>query len=279
MYKQSSLNSFASHCPYNKYQEESKVCSLTMENVSKLDMAKSCETPLARYCSPIASNSSTSSFKKRLQHQDHVLESPRMVPFPYHNDSFFLPTAEQDYPGNGIITKTTSNASVYTNDSRSTLRNTPSLTYTHQRLSIDRFNIRDHTLPRSNTDNFSFSKRRRSTSFSTLYTHFEENVTLEKNSKSKKQLKLRQKKDIFRFKSANHSRDSLTKNPSSTTFSNKDSSKWYKKLWNFLTSATNQKTRPEEATTRPTSYSPTQPVWYIQYKYNPRSSSRLAIVS
>ncbi|CAO3661270.1 unnamed protein product [Rhizopus stolonifer] len=283
MYKQSSLNSSASHCPYNRYQEETKICSLTMENVSKLDMVKSCETPLARYCSeidsPIASNSSASSLKKRPQRQDRVLESPRIVPFPYHNDSSFLPTAEQDYPGNGMITDTTSNASVYTNDSRSTLRNAPSHTYAHQRPSIDGFNIRDHTLPRRTTHNFNFSKRRRSTSFSTLYTHFEEKMNLEKNSKSKKQLKLRQRKDIFRFKSANHSRDSLTKNSSSTAFSNKDSSKWYKRLWNFLISATNQKTRPGEATTRPTSYSPTQPVWYIQYKYNPSSSSRLTVVS
>lgn len=105
---------------------------LTLENLSKVQFIEPSNTPLARYCQELEKPSyytesiySKTSSKKRLikEEKDHVLESPRLIPFPYHNDSFFLPTAEHDSPGNAVTADTTSSyVSLHTFGSRSLLR-------------------------------------------------------------------------------------------------------------------------------------------------------------
>lgn len=125
--KQQSLNSFQ------------KVYPLTLENVSRVQTADPSNMPLARYCSemeeraatPESSNrrpSSTTSTRKTLRRtlqEDTVLESPRLLPFPYHNDSYFLPTAEHDYPGGcSVVTDASSSRaslSIHTFGSRQNL--------------------------------------------------------------------------------------------------------------------------------------------------------------
>ncbi|RCH84747.1 hypothetical protein CU097_005679 [Rhizopus azygosporus] len=73
---------------------------LTKENLLKFNKeAKSTRNEiLSRYCREA---SISSSVRERCQstptssHPDIVLASPRLLPFPYHNDSHFLPTAER----------------------------------------------------------------------------------------------------------------------------------------------------------------------------------------
>lgn len=90
---------------------------LTRENLLCLEQQPTKDSVtneiLARYCQEIVSlNDSrqqrqqqqrqqmTPSYRERCQstpppHKDIVVASPRILPFPYHNDSMFLPTAEQ----------------------------------------------------------------------------------------------------------------------------------------------------------------------------------------
>lgn len=97
------------------YKKESP---LTLENVAKIQDADASGMPLARYCySPVYYHTPSTKRKRNMTRpsRDNVLESPRILPFPYHNDSFFLPTAEHDYPGRGsLITDTCSTVSHHT---------------------------------------------------------------------------------------------------------------------------------------------------------------------
>ncbi|KAI9485615.1 MAG: hypothetical protein EXX96DRAFT_545802 [Benjaminiella poitrasii] len=94
----SSLYSFRSSQHINRHPSLDR---LTFENVSKLDLADPSVMPLARYwnddCHVVPHKPRRC--QKRAIHMDKVIESPRLLPFPYHNDSCFLPTAEHDYPG------------------------------------------------------------------------------------------------------------------------------------------------------------------------------------
>lgn len=139
MHTPSSLTSTQLY-PHHSYKKD---FPLTLENVAKIQDADPLGTPLARYCYEL--NSSPASFtnsihstgcrKKRnisRQSRDNVLESPRLLPFPYHNDSFFLPTAEHDYPGKGgIMAADTSSsvASLHTYESQIASISRPSSSY------------------------------------------------------------------------------------------------------------------------------------------------------
>jgi hypothetical protein len=119
-----------------------KVYPLTLENLSKVKAADPSNMPLARYCNEIEASvtepayrpSSRASTKKTLHRrpsEDKVLESPRLLPFPYHNDSYFLPTAEHDYPGgcSSVATDASSSVaslSIHTMGSRQNLFNSHS---------------------------------------------------------------------------------------------------------------------------------------------------------
>lgn len=54
---------------------------------------------LQRYCHELLLSKQPSSYRERCHstppQRDEVVASPRALPFPYHNDSMFLPTAEQ----------------------------------------------------------------------------------------------------------------------------------------------------------------------------------------
>ncbi|KAI9257682.1 hypothetical protein BY458DRAFT_518611 [Sporodiniella umbellata] len=262
MHKPSSLYTSASCCSSDRPSSKPKLYSLTVENVSKLDMVNECDTPLARFCSetdsPITSQSSLLGHRKRQPRPDCVLESPRVVPFPYHNDSYFLPTAEQDYPG--TLADTASNASIYTHGSRSTFRKPLSFISSRPRPPVGPFPC---TPTKKMVDPFTLRCRRRSTSFSTLHTHIEEHTKLDTKTP-----RWRLKKHLFRSKP----RESLAKSEtSSSTLLATDSTQWYKKLWKFFRSSRTK------LTTGQTVYK-SQPVWYVQFRPNP-SPSHLTTVS
>lgn len=123
--------------PFNQLYSLKKDTPLTLENVARIQDADPSGTPLARYClGPSPSYYTTNTRRKRYitskPSRDNVLESPRILPFPYHNDSFFLPTAEHDHPGSSsmIIDSTSSIASANTiNESQVTSIRRPSSSY------------------------------------------------------------------------------------------------------------------------------------------------------
>lgn len=305
MYKQSPLSSSSSlsytNYPQNlprRQSKEHKMYLLTVENISKVQLAEPFETPLARYCSaldsPTPSNSSTSSLRKKYRRPDHVLESPRIVPFPYHNDSFFLPTAEQDYPGTGLIADNTStaNLSIYTSESRSISRRTASSVATrlphcsHQRTLAEDTKKQRILASRGAADgvsiNPSSNDQGKPGSFSMLYMHLEEKINQEKK---KKQLKTRLKKKLYHLKStvtftSRKSSSSLDTSTSSLSLVSTDNSsmeecisdnslpKWYNKFFKLFKPTTNERSGTQsKSTVSPKSYlSPSKPVWYAQYK-------------
>ncbi|KAG0174895.1 hypothetical protein DFQ28_000750 [Apophysomyces sp. BC1034] len=73
-----------------------KVSPLTEENVSRIGDAEPPLALLTRYCNetrpPLYTRRRQ---KRRSSSKDLVMESPRSLSFPYHNDSMFLPTVEQ----------------------------------------------------------------------------------------------------------------------------------------------------------------------------------------
>ncbi|KAF7731455.1 hypothetical protein EC973_000263 [Apophysomyces ossiformis] len=83
-----------------------KVLPLTKENLALMTQSEPSAARMARYCNDLASISSSISLppprhaRERCQSStsiDRVMASPRLLPFPYHNDSMFLPTAETIY--------------------------------------------------------------------------------------------------------------------------------------------------------------------------------------
>lgn len=270
MYKQPAFNSFDSVNSFKNLNTQ----PLTHENLSKIRLVDPSETPLARYCSTV--HGSQTSLKKK-RHQDCVLESPRIVAFPYHNDSFFLPTAEHDYPGSGLDTASIASLSVHTIGSRSTLRQQqpPSpVSAGFRRSSFQRrmsATTRDHGSITSKNSRSLYNNKRRSASFSTVLTHSEQS-----SKYGSKRLGRRLKQGLLRFKStiALNSHDELYSNSSSSvpslastkTSLTEDEAEpsahrtWYKKLWKFI--------KPTEKS-RAETLSPTDPVWYTQYKSNP----------
>ncbi|KAI8882626.1 hypothetical protein K501DRAFT_285753 [Backusella circina FSU 941] len=103
--------------------------ALTEENISKVQFVDPSSTPLARFCSELecstiySSSTNSSQNQSRFTAADSVLESPRVLPFPYHNDSYFLPTAEHDYPG-GSTNDTSSMANLSIGSRQTNLRST-----------------------------------------------------------------------------------------------------------------------------------------------------------
>jgi hypothetical protein len=72
---------------------------LTKENLANLeDIHLEHNDILERYCQEISRNSARDNARSHSAppcRNDEVVASPRTLPFPYHNDSMFLPTAEQ----------------------------------------------------------------------------------------------------------------------------------------------------------------------------------------
>lgn len=209
---------------------ESKIYPLTLENLSKVELAEPSSMPLARYCNEIRSASSHISAypesnissqrrspQRRVQQQDKVIESPRLLPFPYHNDSHFLPTAEHDYPG-GCCSATDASSSlvslsVHTVTSRQHLASPPSsLTfpsrvYHRQLITSPRGQHENYyNTPSYNDDDMtsSISQKRRATSVtpSSPSTLREDIMVPQKKRRSNNRFASKFKKNLLRFKSS-----------------------------------------------------------------------------
>ncbi|KAI9366647.1 hypothetical protein BD770DRAFT_376677 [Pilaira anomala] len=193
-----------------------KIYPLTLENVSKVELADPSHMPLARYCSEIDTPNptytpSTGSTRKMLRkfQQDKVLESPRLLPFPYHNDSYFLPTAEHDYPG-GISTTDTSSSmvslSVYTAGSRQHLSNHAQQRGYQRQLLSSPPKSHFYSQKRYDDDNLSnYSNKRRAISVtpSSPSTLREESIVPQRKRRSNNRFALKFKQKLLRFKSLN----------------------------------------------------------------------------
>jgi hypothetical protein len=197
--------------------------------------------PLARFCKEIESStnltSTTSLPSPRLA--DSVMESPRLLPFPYHNDAYFLPTAEHDYPGYS------------TTDSSS--------------MSSSRVGSRQYmtSLTSVNRGNFSRLQVSSPDSYKRLPPIQQQEATFEdwKNEyvKDQKHFMLRLKERLLK--------------------ASRSKGKWYKKLWDRLSTAKPQITkRASVAILKPlhpqfdTGMRKTKsctPVWYSQFRCNP----------
>lgn len=231
----SSINdssSYYSHLRYKKgdsssisSSSEHKIYPLTLENLSKVELAEPSSMPLARYCNDIRSASHISAYpesnissqrkspQRRIQQQDKVIESPRLLPFPYHNDSYFLPTAEHDYPGGCSTTDTSSSMislSIHTVGSRQHLTKQPSLTfpnrvYHRQLLTSPRGQHEAYSNAHSYDDDMTstISQKRRATSVtpSSPSTLREDVMVPQKKRRSNNKFATRFKKNLLRFKS------------------------------------------------------------------------------
>lgn len=232
-----SINDSSSYYSHHRYKKgdsnsissssEHKISLLTLENLSKIELAEPSSMPLARYCNEIKSASHISAYpesnissqrkspQRRIQQQDKVIESPRLLPFPYHNDSYFLPTAEHDYPGGCSITDTSSSmasVSIHTVGFRHHLASSPSLTFpnrAHHRQLITSPRRQHETY--SNAHNYgddmtsTISQKRRAISVtpSSPSTLREDVMVPQKKRRSNNKFATRFKKNLLRFKSNN----------------------------------------------------------------------------
>ncbi|KAI8063115.1 hypothetical protein BDF21DRAFT_402838 [Thamnidium elegans] len=194
------------------------------ENVSKVELADPSNMPLARFCSELETpepiyNISTGSTRKMVRkfQQDKVIESPRLLPFPYHNDSYFLPTAEHDYPGGFSVTDGSSSMvslSVYTTGSRQHLSNNstnPSLYHPQQRgyqrqLLSSPSKSHFYSKKRYDDDTLSnYSNKRRAISVtpSSPSTLREDTIVPQRKRRSNNRFALKFKQKLLGFKSSN----------------------------------------------------------------------------
>ncbi|KAG2205678.1 hypothetical protein INT47_008035 [Mucor saturninus] len=201
-----------------------KLYPLTMENVSKVELADPSSMPLARYCSEMGTPEAiyapfTPSARKMLRRPQEVLESPRVLPFPYHNDSYFLPTAEHDYPGGLTATDASSSIvslSVHTMGSRQHLSSNSTSTSLyhphHQQRGYQRQLLscppKSHfySQKRYDDDNMSnYSNKRRAVSVtpSSPSTLREETLVAPKKRRGHNKFAFKFKQNLLRFKSNN----------------------------------------------------------------------------
>ncbi|KAI9315089.1 hypothetical protein BX666DRAFT_1959252 [Dichotomocladium elegans] len=96
--------------PYSTMRSSSSTLPLTKENLSLVEEYSEEAEPsislLARYYNelPLPAPPMSSRRERRVSsttstHSDMVMASPRLSPFPYHNDSLFLPMAEHHHHG------------------------------------------------------------------------------------------------------------------------------------------------------------------------------------
>ncbi|GAN10060.1 hypothetical protein MAM1_0317c09595 [Mucor ambiguus] len=303
-----------------------KIYPLTLENLSKVELAEPSSMPLARYCNEIRSASSQVSAypesnissqrrspQRRVQQQDRVIESPRLLPFPYHNDSHFLPTAEHDYPGGCSTTDASSSLvslSVHTVASRQYLASPPSLTFPnrvyHRQLI---------TPPRGQHENYynttsyndddmtsSVSQKRRATSVtpSSPSTLREDIMVPQKKRRSNNRFASKFKKNLLRFKS-NSSTIMETASCQNSYYSPSASAvwtatlndhspaqqhqtainntSWFEKLWKFFRPSSTSFVKKSRQNASSASSATGEPVWYSQFRCNPPPPSGITLLS
>jgi hypothetical protein len=220
---------------------------LTFENVSKVTLAEPSCMPLARFCKEIESStnitSTTSSPSPSPRLTDSVMESPRLLPFPYHNDAYFLPTAEHDYPGYS----TTDSSSM--SSSRAGSRQ-----YMTSLTSVSRGNF--SRLQMSSPDSYHKSLppiQQQETTFEDWESEYVDD---------QKHFMLRLKERLLE-----------------ASKSSSKKGKWYKKLWDRLSTAKPQITKRASETILTPSHpqfdtgmrktTSCTPVWYSQFRCNP----------
>ncbi|KAI9261347.1 hypothetical protein EDC94DRAFT_609944 [Helicostylum pulchrum] len=203
-----------------------RIYPLTLENVSKVELADPSSMPLARFCNELKApepiyntNTGSTTTRKMVRkfQQDKVIESPRLLPFPYHNDSYFLPTAEHDYPGGFSVTDASSSMvslSVYTTGSRQHLTNNstnPSLYHPQQRgyqrqLLSSPSKSHFYSKKRHDDDTLSnYSNKRRAISVtpSSPSTLREDTIVPQRKRRSNNRFALKFKQKLLAFKSSN----------------------------------------------------------------------------
>ncbi|CAO3652073.1 unnamed protein product [Mucor fragilis] len=305
---------------------ENKIYPLTLENLSKVELAEPSSMPLARYCSEIRSGSShisaypesnissqRKSPQRRLQQPDKVIESPRLLPFPYHNDSYFLPTAEHDYPGGCSATDASSSLvslSVHTVASRQHLASPPSLTfpnrvYHRQLMTSPRAQYENYyNAPGYNDDDMtsSISQKRRATSVtpSSPSTLREDIVVPQKKRRSNNRFASKFKKNLLRFKSSSSTiletascqnsyyspstsavwtatlNDHQPAQQHRTATSN---ASWFEKLWKFFRPSSTSLVKKTRQNASSASSAIGEPVWYSQFRCNPPPPSGITLLS
>jgi hypothetical protein len=308
-------SSFYSHSSRRKHSRTpttppppQQITPLTLENVSKVELADPSSMPLARYCSEMeaapfhpAYSESTISVTRKSQHrraqqqqEDTVLESPRILPFPYHNDSYFLPTAEHDYPGGCSTTDASSSMislSIHTMGSRQQLTSPPSSYHPnrgYQRQLFSKTTQHEYHPRRYDDDetmsNLSHKRRAASVTPSSPSTLRDEAIMVpQKKRRSNNKFASRFKQNLLRFKSSNStilempqsSSSSSSRSPSVHTFGTPKEktlhpSSWYEKLWKFL--------RPQPFVKKSKS-TISAPVWYSQFRCNPPPPAGINLLS
>lgn len=297
---------------------ENKIYPLTLENLSKVALAEPSSMPLARYCNEIRSASHISAYpesnissqrrspQRRVQQQDKVIESPRLLPFPYHNDSHFLPTAEHDYPGGCSTTDASSSLvslSVHTVASRQHLASPPSLTfpsrvYHRQLVTSPRGQHENYyNAHRYNDDDMtsSISQKRRATSVtpSSPSTLREDIMVPQKKRRSNNKFASKFKKNLLRFKSSSSTimETSSYYSPSSSAVwtatlndhqpaqQNTNNASWLEKLWKFFRPSSTSFVKKSRQNASSTSSATGEPVWYSQFRCNPPPPSGITLLS
>ncbi|KAI7902603.1 uncharacterized protein BX663DRAFT_509811 [Cokeromyces recurvatus] len=289
----SSFYSFSSHHKLIEEQDQ-HIYPLTFENVSKIELAEPSLMPLARYWNEMERNhhhTTAITHKRQRRKQDQVVESPRLLPFPYHNDSYFLPTAEHDYPGGGYSTTDTSSMvslSLHNNNtltsSRLHLSSSPkrSLLKNHQTCFIPKYNtssslsssssslslsssspssslsttaLSHNTVSQKKQHPYNRSNTTTTTSTSTITT----TTLIGTTTRTTTALAIKLK-HLFRIKTYHP-----TANETHCSSSKQEGTHWYHKFCKLLIKKSNKRQHQEKRAVVVVE----QPVWYSEFRCNP----------
>lgn len=200
---------------------------------------------LQRYCHEIIlsrqqQSIATPSYRERCQstppQRDVVVASPRVLPFPYHNDSMFLPTAEQiqyHHLYSSVVSSSTSRA-----DSSSI---PPESEY---------FISRPHSTTNMHCSNHSLSSLQQPAERRSLPARLD-NTNFIISKSNKQQRFLRRSSSFASNSTLSHAGDNDTKKP------------WLKRILKFFNK--NKKLKKQQESTEES----IDQVWYCQYSKNP----------
>lgn len=294
MYSQSLLNSSSS---FNTIQNPNTQLRVQSKyNLTSESLSNRIEQYLSVSKSAKAMNSNTASLDKRRSYEECVLDSPCSVPFPHHNQAILLSATEQACLYNRLNTSTDStiNLSIRTALSQDNLAlpltrdemMQPSLQNASSSRDQDK-NDQNSLIWRRSPDVCSFDSFHptKSTSLPTLIIHSQEDK--DTNAKKRSLSRLKRSRLFFKSRQTNNScsphsySNTSSSAPSLSPASTKVSSiqedtkynlnislKWYQKVWNLLRSK-GTRTQVKNPVLHKPCLSPTDPVWYAQYKCSP----------
>lgn len=294
MYSQSLLNSSSS---FNTIQNPNTQLRVQSKyNLTSESLSNRIEQYLSVSKSAKAMDSNTTSLDKRRSYEECVLDLPCSVPFPHHNQAILLSATEQACVYNRLNTSTDStiNLSIRTALSQDTLALPltrdemmhPSLQNASSSRDQDK-NDQNPLIWRRSPDVCSFDSFHptKSTSLPTLIIHSQEDK--DTNAKKRSLSRLKRSRLFFKSRQTNNScsphsySNTSSSAPSLSPASTKVSSiqedtkynlnislKWYQKVWNLLRSK-GTRTQVKNPVLHKPCLSPTDPVWYAQYKCSP----------